>query len=185
MKKLALIAVLWLIAGMMGWILLEHRSSKEGTLVQLAIEGYDPRDLLSGHYVTYRVNYGTQDPCSQNNSTNLNYAQQNLSRCLCLHINNTTGLAEFASERLCDASNVIDCDLWIRGSCNYSARFEAGIERYYIPEEYAPFLATIPENSRILVRVNSSGNARVQDLTVNGLGLAEYVSQKRAEASKQ
>jgi uncharacterized membrane-anchored protein len=183
MKKFTLIAVLWLLAGMLGWIGFEYRASKQGRLVQFAIEGYDPRDLLSGHYVIYRVNYGQQELCKQGN-TNY-FAAQGLSRCMCLQINNGTGLARFKSERQCDDNSAPNCDLWIRGSCTYSGEFEAGIERYYIPEEYAPFLATIPENSRILVRVNSYGSARVQDLTVNGRGLAEFVSEQRNKKSEQ
>ena len=32
-----------------------------GTEIKVAITGYDPRDLLSGHYITYRIDWNKTD----------------------------------------------------------------------------------------------------------------------------
>lgn len=44
-----------LLAGALVWLILsEYRARAEGTEVRLALEGVDPRSLLSGHYVELR-----------------------------------------------------------------------------------------------------------------------------------
>jgi len=38
-----------------GWIAAEETARLRGVEVLLPVEGYDPRDLLSGHYVRFRL----------------------------------------------------------------------------------------------------------------------------------
>ncbi|MCE3289569.1 MAG: hypothetical protein K0R83_1581 [Caulobacter sp.] len=45
-----------LLAGALVWLILsEHRARAEGTAVRFALEGVDPRSLLSGHYVDLQL----------------------------------------------------------------------------------------------------------------------------------
>lgn len=39
-------------------------TAKEGTEITLPITGYDPRNLLSGHYIDYRIDWARAD-CTQ------------------------------------------------------------------------------------------------------------------------
>lgn len=121
-----------------------------GVEVVLPITGYDPRDLLAGHYLTYRVDYGVEDPCRD-------YSSQ--TACVCLSDEGN----EFRSR--CDATG--RCRRFIAGSCR-EGRFMAGIERYYIPESKARELdAKVRRGgAKIRVAVDPSGNAVVKDLIV-------------------
>ena len=37
-----------------------------GKEVTLPIDGYDPRDLISGHYLIYTIDYGVEGICQDN-----------------------------------------------------------------------------------------------------------------------
>lgn len=70
-----------------------------------------------------------------------------------------------------------DCATFISGRCEY-ARFVAGIERFYIPEAYAPKLTQVPAHSTVKVRVVGDGSALVNEFLVEGVPLSEYVAKQ-------
>jgi uncharacterized membrane-anchored protein len=129
---------------------LKSLQRESGTQVVLPIEGFDPRDLLSGHYLTYRVDYGLGE-----NGCGDYQGQANV----CLRpqprIAPEGGLAA-------------DCTLFIRGYCD-SGRFSAGIERFYIPEEYAHDLEQAVRDKRgeLVLSVGHSGTAAIRDLLID------------------
>jgi uncharacterized membrane-anchored protein len=120
-----------------------------GALVVLPITGYDPRDLLSGHYVTYTVEYGAPNPCI--------YTTDQRRTEICVD--------QFGVEPKTEGG----CKLRIRGRCEYG-RFTAGIERFYFPEKHAGALdaAVRTGTGKIGVRVGPGGDAQVQYLEVEG-----------------
>ena len=64
MKKYLLIAaVVFPIVVLLGVMLSKQAQLSQGSQVVLPIAGFDPRDLLSGHYLTYRINYGASPDC--------------------------------------------------------------------------------------------------------------------------
>lgn len=147
---------------MAAWAAVEFFYRETATTVEFKIEGYDPRDLLSGHYIQYRVAYGDDD-CSGNLPAS---SASGVCKCLKpgpdgLHIAYWTGA--------CDQRNIQACPLFIKGSCQLGSRFVAGIERMYFSEDLAPQLAQVPEKSTIRVGVTKSGKARVQTLLINGV----------------
>ncbi len=121
-----------------------------GTKVTLSIVGYDPRDLLSGHFITYTVDYKIPDLCA-------NQGQQE--QCVCIEETGNSTLPTCAKQ---DRGS---CKTFIKGQCNFG-RLEAGIEKYYIPESKAGELDRIVRlgKSKIVVSVDPFGNARVIDL---------------------
>lgn len=131
------------------WLKSEQRSS--GEEIVLPIEGFDPRDLLSGHYLTYRVDYGVENGC----------AEHNVEASVCLRP--VRGI--YAEQALPD-----DCELFIRGRCDERAAFSAGIERFYIPEEYASVLeGKVRDNKgELVLSVDGQGNAAIRDLLIEG-----------------
>lgn len=172
-----IIAILWLLIGMGVWTYTEYKSATEGTLVEFEVGGYDPRDLLAGHYVIYRVNYGNEPICGVGaDESKFAYSQN---RCICLKVDPLDRLAVVSSVEPCDRSNKPSCPLWIKGTCDYSGRFEAGIERFYIPEAYSQFLLTVPAETRVVVNVTSKGRALVKDLKIAGEDLETYIAKKR------
>ena len=119
-----------------------------GVEVYLPIEGYDPRDLISGHYLIYRVDYGVPNLCA-------NYYKE---RYVCL------------DDRSFTNEQPTNCKLFIKGRCTYGDRFEAGIERYYIPESVAAELEKLVREKKtgINISVSSDGVAQVKDLVIEG-----------------
>ena len=61
---------LWLIAFalpliiLIGWTITLYAQRQSGQDVRVQITGYDPRDLLSGHYIQYRIDWKATD-CTQ------------------------------------------------------------------------------------------------------------------------
>lgn len=122
-----------------------------GNEVILPITGYDPRDLLSGHYLIYEIDYGVKDICN-----NLFYKIKKQGF-ICLS-------TKKFSYRWPD-----NCETMIKGVCNHR-RFEAGVERYYIPEKDAKKLEllVISKKASIVLSVLKNGKAQVKDLLING-----------------
>jgi len=121
-----------------------------GEEVTLPITGYDPRDLLSGHYLLYRIDYGVK-ACSRNK-----YAS-NKTAYVCL------------KPKKFSYSWPEKCKLLIKGSCN-RLRFEAGIERYFVPENEAKKLEGLVRDNEasIVLSVLRNGKAQIKDLLIDG-----------------
>lgn len=121
---------------------------ESGYEVTLKIYGYDPRDLLSGHYVVYAVDYGIPDLCRDYSTIQTAY--------ICLDTKTF--------------SSVLDtkCKHFIRGICSYG-HFEAGIEKFYIPENKAAMLDKKVRNKKasIVISVSPEGRAQIKDLLID------------------
>lgn len=120
-----------------------------GTEVVLPISGYDPLDLLSGHYLVYRVDYEVNNLCQGEEETKAGF--------VCL------SAKSFSIER------PQGCSTFIRGICKYG-RFEAGVEKYFIPEGKAQALEekVRTKAASIVLSVMSDGQAQVKDLLIDG-----------------
>jgi len=163
MKSASLISVLLPLLVIAGWAGYHEYSVRSGTEVEFKVVGYDPRDLLSGHYLNYRVDYGV-DVCGSNYRRDEDY-------CVCLV---QTGLS--TSPLLVDVAvscESVSCPLYLRGRC--TGRFHTGLEKFYFPDEYKDKLRVVPPNSSIRVKIDRMGRGHVVDFLVNGVPLSEYV----------
>ena len=148
-RQSLLLALAFPVLVLAGLVLFRTAALRTGHEVTLPISGYDPRDLLSGHYLTYRVDYGLDSLCSG------------------------SGLSEPAfvclETRAVSKTPPADCPLFIQGTCKGSV-FEAGIERYYIPEDQAARLEGLVRSkvASIRVSVGTNGRAQVKDLLIDG-----------------
>lgn len=129
-----------------------------GQNINLDIVGFDPRDLLSGHYLRYTIDYRSRNQCTPSSKISTQTVR------LCLEperyfIDNSVGNANWQQS----------CDIYLQGTCS-NAGFIAGIERFYIPEEYAPQLDTLVRDARgaLQIRVNSRGKAVIENLLIDG-----------------
>lgn len=120
-----------------------------GQEIILPISGYDPRDLLSGHYLIYQIDYGVSHVCSGNQGKQAGY--------ICLEPKQFSYILP------------TNCSKLIQGLCNFG-RFEAGIEKFYIPEENAQILEEQVRNhgASISLSIAPNGKAQIKDLLVNG-----------------
>ncbi len=164
--RIVVIAVGFPILVMAAWVgnLVIERNS--GTVVEFKVTGYDPRDVLSGRYLTYRVDYGTVRECPEMGG----YAQ-----CLCLDAHAGEGLARGVSASSCEANS---CPLFLKGECRWGL-FRAGIEEFFVSERFASDLAQVPGNATVRVSVTRSGRGYVQGLFVDGQPLAAWLAKNR------
>ena len=140
------------------WLIKLSIHAHSGEIVYLKIRGYDPRDLLSGQYLTYEVDYEIEPLCEQEGPKKL---------CLEKH------------SRLEHHIGVPGdiCPTYIVGKCR-GGRFLAGIERFYIPEAYSKYLVTVPPNSEIEVAL-TAGVGQVKEVYIDSLSLETFISMQR------
>lgn len=148
---------------MLTWVASLALHVQTGVEVELRITGYDPRDLLAGHYLRYQVDYGRPIDCLTGGR-----------RCLCLNPQGQ-GIASAESVGSCEENSA--CTIQLKGDCQ-QGRFVAGIERFYFPEKHGKTLAVVPDSATILVKIDEDGHGMVTDLKVNGSRLSEWLEQK-------
>jgi uncharacterized membrane-anchored protein len=145
------------------WVLIQERTISTGARVHLKIQGFDPRDLLSGHYLRFRVDYQDASLCRQ---------QERVPYCVCLDTNGDNHPAHTVWSGGCEARP--SCALWLKGQCDWSG-FNAGIDRFYFPEEFSNQLAVVPPNSTVEVALDGTGRGVVVGLYVDGETLVDYL----------
>jgi len=151
------------VAAMALWLLSLNIAIMRAREVTLAVTGYDPRDLLSGHYLRYRIDYGiTPD--------HITHAGGPV--CVCLS-EGENGVAKGFWMGPCSERDSDNCPVFIRGKFTFGV-ISAGIERYYIPEGYQRSLATLPQNATVKARVAGDGTAYVTDMYVDGIPVLEW-----------
>ncbi len=146
-KKALILALLFPILALLLLATYKKYVLSFGEEVVLPISGYDPRDLLSGHYLIYRIDYGVYGICPAGTGQETGY--------VCL------------SPKMFSYAPPEGCSKLIRGVCNYG-RFEAGIEKYFIPENNAKNLEEQIRSkaASIVLSITPSGHAQVKDLLV-------------------
>lgn len=123
------------------------------------IEGFDPRDLLRGHYLQFRVRAepaSVREPCDEGNE----------SCCLCL-TRREPDEPPFAQRTTCDTARA-HCDgaLYVR--------YVSEPQRYYVPEDQAPELerklldAMQKRRAQVVLAIDAQGEARVRQLRLDG-----------------
>ena len=149
---LAIALPLVLLATNAAWHLYQR---SQGVEMRLPIRGFDPRDLLAGHYLTYQVDYGLGSFCSLEENT------QRQKHTICLE----------PLQSIADGS----CSLPLEGFCN-QGNFSAGIERFYIPDQYAGKLdrAIRDQKGEIVIMVKN-GKAVVKDLIIEDKPWLEFI----------
>ena len=151
-----------------GWTTYLYLVSENASDVEFPVRGYDPRDLLSGNYIRYQVDYGSLTICNERESTNVSDKF-----CVCFEKQKNSRFSVASSRIGCEQAKDL-CGTYMRGNCQYG-EFIAGIERFFIPEEYKNYLTTIPENSSIIVRIPKNGHAMLHELLIEGKNLREFV----------
>lgn len=149
------LALAFPIAGLALLALAKSGVLAESREVTLPIAGFDPRDLLSGHYLTYRVDFGAEGPCRPGDSF------------VCVNP------AAFHEQK----PDPNSCPLFIRGDCR-SGHFVAGIERFYVPEAYSiPLDAAVRGNrGKVVLAVAGDGTARARDLLIADRPWREFLT---------
>ncbi|HPE59141.1 MAG: GDYXXLXY domain-containing protein [Thiothrix sp.] len=160
---LLLAAILLPIALLTGEAWTSHGKKYHGETLVLPIQGFDPRDLLKGHYLQFRIDYGLK--------SDTGCPASDISASLCL----APEVRVYPEDELPPA-----CQRFIRGNCDGSERFLTGLERFYIPETDAKELENLirqPDTGELVISLNPQGEARIRDLLINGRPWREALQQ--------
>ncbi len=146
----------------------KHIKIITGIEMTIPIEGYDPRDLLSGHYLIFQLDLDQEQYCDRGEDRDPVYLclnQESFDDELYEH--EISYLTRFPSE---------ECKAVLMGRCN-RGRFVAGIERFYIPEEHGYTLDRVVRKGKgkILVAIDQKGKAVIKDLLINDKSWKAYV----------
>lgn len=154
-NKFLIVSLLFPIVALVFLTLFKAYSLQSGIRFILPISGYDPVNPISGHYVTYRVDYG--NGVCENTSL-----ERNATSCICLK--KEEGANHYFIP-YCEKDLIKNCDAYLKGKCSFG-RFEAGIEEYFIPESKAESIDRIVRKgkSKISIKVKKDGTALLEDL---------------------
>ncbi len=169
MKKLNKWLIIALIIPLLSLIILTiYKQTKIsfGKTIIIPITGYDPRDLLSGHYLIYRLNYNIENH-------EYNEYEDKETIYLCVKQLEKNSVKSKVVHSLADNQ---DCDTIIKGYFKRK-KFIAGIERFYIPEEHSKILDTIIRKGqgKLVIKVDNKGNAAIKDLLINDRPWKDYI----------
>ena len=156
-QVMAIVLPLVAIAVWVGSYAFVRQTAREFTF---PIAGYDPRDLLSGHYLQYRVDYMLPLKCEMNAPE------------WCVCVVDSKPYAFVNREGRCSE---VSCEITMRGRCE-GLRFAAGIERFYFPEKFTKKLAVVPPQSSVTISLGSNGQAVVKSMQVEDRPLFEWLN---------
>lgn len=148
-----------------------------GTSIVIPIVGFDPRDLLSGHYLTFRLDLGSAICERPGQETPSGEALA----CLEGRAGAMTSAQRLEPVQFSPPAPTPGCAAVLRGRCEHG-RFAAGIERFYVPEERAAALdrAVRSEKGAVVVAIDRTGAAAVKDLLIDGKPWREVVKEPPA-----
>lgn len=124
------------------------------------INGYDPRDLLRGHYIQFRINLHEEAP--------LESCEDNHSERCCFCLTTTADGEPPRVQRATCALAQTQCDGMLQ------VRKLSELTRYYIPEDDAWKLeqavreAARENLARLRVAISDTGQPQIESLLVNG-----------------
>jgi len=141
-----------------GWVAREE-SLRRGGRIYLPIEGYDPRDLLSGHYVRFQL-------VAVREAANFLEPRGAIApQMFCIEVKE--GLYHVKGLRMGSASS---CSPFLRATLDNGAHWDFGIDRFYVDERLANEASRIQANPNtyLVATVDDSGALHAVDLIVNG-----------------
>lgn len=163
MKRLVVIAAVVPVLGLGGLVLKAELAVRSGPTWTLPISGYDPRDLLHGHYLRYRFDLDLTQPAPSCGGDQ----QPEPGCCLCL-----TGPKDDPIVQQIDCDDREVCDGWL-----HSAELAPPL-RYFVPEDAALDLeqALRVHATALQVTTTPAGTAAIGELTLEGRPWREIVT---------
>jgi len=145
-----------------GWVMREE-SRRRGGAIHLPIEGYDPRDLLSGHYVRFQL-------AAVREAASFIEARGTISpQRFCIEPRD--GLYHVTGVRKDSASS---CSPFLQATFDDRGHWNFGVDRFYVDERLANEVRWIQANPNtyLVAVVDDGGVVHPIDLVVNGNSFA-------------
>jgi uncharacterized membrane-anchored protein len=136
----------------------------QGEEWKFEVTGYDPRDLLRGHYLRFNLAYDWENSRS---------SCDNPADC-CLCLTDTGQIVPKVKRTSCSIAKT-QCDGYML------SEFERSLNRYYIPEEQARQAEKILREARVdnqaflSVAISAAGEPVISDMIINGESLMELL----------
>ncbi len=153
--KRALFAFVFPLVFLMGMAGMNEYYLRTSKTVILPVEGHDPRDLIAGHYLLYKVNYGLKCPAVESQKKSLSVAY------ICVEPEKKITLFRPPE----------NCSIFIKGHCKSKGEFQANVNRYYIPENQSKKLEKLfmsAKEKQVVLSVTKKGRALVKDILIDG-----------------
>lgn len=152
---------------LLGWVFVIQFDISSGVKMDLPIRGYDPRDILAGHYLSVEVDFDAfAQECKVEGKENAKLRWKRRDAFFCAPL-----LKVFLEKPL-------NCGAFIEGYCQNNA-FHGNINRFYIPEKSSRILERAvlnQENNPMLrISVTENGKAYPLDLILQGLPFKEWL----------
>ncbi|TGJ98593.1 GDYXXLXY protein [Leptospira langatensis] len=147
---------------------------RNGKVLILPITGYDPRDLLSGHFLRFQIDPSySESVCNEDSNTSslsgetgVKLQSSEYGSCVCFESREPSS---YEAKYLADCSpserEILKCWTYIKGSCKYG-RFEYPFRKYYIPEEKAKeWDAKLREpGAKVQLRMKEDGSGLIETI---------------------
>ena len=142
------------------WITREEAGRRFGVEVRLPVEGYDPRDLLSGHYVRFRL-----VAAREARALDARW-EEGLGYCVDVR---SDGRAHIERVRRVPS----DCALFLTATFDAEHRPQFGVERFYVDERRQDQVGgfSAGDDTYLVARVDGAGRIHPVDLVVKGRSL--------------
>ena len=159
---------------LLGWTLSVQAMISGGTKLDLPVRGYDPRDILAGHYLSVEVDYDAfPSDCKKNEK------EKGIQR-----VKGQEPWQKRAAFFCADTGRVLlgdvsDCKTFIKGYCRYN-RFHDDISRFYIPEKMSRTLEKAvrdkQNNPMLRLSVTPDGRAFPTELILQNMPFKEWMA---------
>jgi uncharacterized membrane-anchored protein len=149
-----------------GWIGQQEQLLKHATEARLPIEGYDPRDLFSGHYLRFRLLAERESEAFIEHEFGLGHAiAENEEVELCLAHDDKDGLEHVSGLR---TKELAGCPLFLRGKL-MRRTVMLDVDRFYYSESAAKKHEWVRrgDKAHLIARVDANGLAHPVDLVIN------------------
>ncbi|WP_165778857.1 GDYXXLXY domain-containing protein [Leptospira perolatii] len=180
-KILSVIAFLIPVLVLFSLVLDREIDLRKGKVLILPMTGYDPVDLLSGHYLLFRLDLRSDDlSCTLFKSTNkgiseagidLQGSEKATDPCVCYSEMEPTYVESFLKNCSEENRKSAKCWVFLRGTCKWN-RFDVDIHKYFIPEgkakEYEDKLRKT--GAKLKLRVNEEGRGTIETILWNEEG---------------
>lgn len=162
----------------MGFMFVTNHQATQGTEYRLSIEGYDPRDLLRGHYLIFRYKW----PESAINMFADNTYPRTKDVCACFSGNPEVPDVRFDA---CHSTHSAQKDCKARVKVSGTAHIngfqpDQTLRQFYIPEKYALDLENMLRSGKHTFEVGlvpgRDGRAKLKTLYIDNIPLDKFLS---------
>ena len=153
---------------LLGWVFSVQAKISSGTILDMPIRGYDPRDILAGHYLAVQVDFNSfESECKYKEGEKRRY-----------HHDRTAFFCADSSRIVLNRPET-GCDVFIKGECPYEYFRNETNTRFYISEKYARLLERAVRNRdnkpMLRLSVTKDGRTFPVDLILDGMPYKKWL----------